>query len=264
MVANPNFAERIAEVRNRSAKLRCEAFVDYSPVVCGMVLNPVTLASYNRLIAFENAFAVGGPVDVEAILTWVWVQHPEFGQMAGKAKQRVFARTLRALSPACPNFNAFVHLVSTLPRFRWMARWRVPTPQDRFDEAVEMIRHLMEEALYGFPRQTRDEEAERLDAEERAAERAEIERETGKKQRKESRFDPGAAIAFQAQILNTFRRDYGMSYAETEALPLKRLSQLWREHLWTHANDKTGLKLMDPEEAKLWAGALEPEETTRG
>lgn len=244
------------EVRARGARLRCEAFVDYSPVVCGLALNPVTLTSYNRLLAFDNAFAVGTPVTLEAVLGWVWVHHPEFGQRAAKAKRRVFGEVWRALNPRCPNFNAFIHLVSTLPRFRWMARFRVTTADERFGETVAHIRHLMDEALYGFPKGGDNEEERRIEDEEREHERLEKEKETGTSIPRESQtFKPGVSVAFQAQILNTFRRDYGMSYAETEALPLKKLSQLWREHLWTTSPDKTGLKLMDREEAELWAQA---------
>lgn len=258
MVAETNFSEQLKEVRARSARLRCEAFVDYVPVVCGLTLNPVTLASYNRLIAFDNAFAGGGPVSVEAILGWVWVHHPEFGQMAAKAKERAFAQVWRALHPRFPNLNAFLLVVSTLPRWRWLRRFTVATEQERFAAAVAHIRHLMDEALYGFPT-PEDEEQARIDREEREADR----REMGTKNiRGEHFIDPEGyqappAIAFQAQILNTFRRDYGMSYAETEALPLKRLAQLWREHMWTAAPDKTGLRLMDRDEAKLWAAQLE-------
>lgn len=257
MVAESNFAQQLNEVRARGARLRCEAFVDYAPVVCGMTLNPVSLGSYNRLIAFQNAFAVGGPASVEAVLSWVWVHHPDFGQFAVKAKQRVFAAVWRQLHPRFPNFNAFVGIVSMLPRWRWMRRWRVLTHAERFEAAVDHIRHLMQEALYGFPTpETAD--MERIDREEREADRLE----NGGRGLEVARFEAPPAIAFQAQVLNTFRRDYGMSYAETEALPLKKLAQLWREHLWTSAPDKTGLKLMDPEEAKLWAAQLE--ETNRG
>lgn len=257
MVAQKNFSERLTEIRAWSAKLRCEAFVDYRPVVCGLTLNPVTLASYNRLIAFDNAFAVGGPPSLEAVCVWVWVHHREFGQFAANPKETVFSQVRRALHPRCENLNAFVHVVSSLPRFRWMARFRVATAQTRFDEVAAHIRHLMAEALYGFPVPT-DDEAKRIDAEEREIERQEEEKETGKHlPRGMERFEAAPSVAFQAQILNTFRRDYGMSYAETKALPLKELSQLWREHLWQHAGDKTGLKFMDREEAALWAEQLE-------
>lgn len=251
MVAETNFSEQLNEVRARGARLRCEAFVDYVPVVCGLTLNPVTLGSYNRLIAFNNAFAVGGPVSVDAILSWVWVHHPEFGQFAVKAKQRVFAKVWWHLHPRCPNLNAFIDIVSTLPRWRWMRCFRVPTHAERFNAAVEHIRHIMQEALYGFPApETAD--MERIDREERNADR----RENGQRVEME-RFEAPPAIAFQAQVLNTFRREYGMSYAETESIPLKKLAQLWREHLWTSGADKTGLKLMDHDEARLWAAQLE-------
>ena len=254
MVAETNFAEQLKEVRARGARLRCEAFVDYVPVVCGLTLNPVTLASYNRLIAFDNAFAVGGPVSLEAVVSWVWVHHPKFGQIAAKAKERAFADVFRAIHPRFPNLNAFLLVVSTLPRWRWLRRFTVTPAQERFDEAVAHIRHLMDEALYGFPA-PEDEEQARIDREEREADRRD-DVAGGKRITEREGFTAPPAVAFQAQILNTFRRDYGMTYAETEAIPLKRLSQLWREHLWTAAPDKTGLKLMDRDEAKLWAAQL--------
>lgn len=255
MVAQKNFSERLAEIRARSAKLRCEAFVDYSPVVCGLTLNPVTLASYNRLVAFENAFAVGGPISLEAICVWVWVQSPEFWQLAEKAKRRTFAKVCRALTPRFPVTNLFLHMLTVLPRFKRFAWLASPTKQQRADAAVETIRHLMNEALYGFPSPDATRET---DEEERELERQEMERETGKPIPKErARFDAAPSVALQAQMLNTFRRVYGMSYSETESIPLKKLGQLWREHLWQSSGDKTGLRFIDKEEAALWAEELE-------
>lgn len=242
------FADRLKEVRARGARIRSEAFVDYSPVVCGLTLNPVTLASYNRLIAFDSAFTSGGPVSLEAVLGWVWVHHPDFGAHATKAKRKVYRKVWRSLNPRFPHWNAFLHLVSVFPRWRWVARFCQPTAQDRFTEASAHIRHLMSEAMAGFP----GPETDRHDVEED---------DDGPKLSRKRGYEASPAIAFQAQILNTFRRTYGMSYAETESIPLKRLAQLWREHLFVTLGDKTGLKMMDPEEAALWREELKEDPT---
>jgi hypothetical protein len=247
------FAERLKEVRARGARIRSEAFVDYRPVVCGLTLEPVTLASYNRLVAFDNAFATGAAITMESVLVWIWIHHRDFGQHAVAQRRKVFRRAASSLRPWLPNLNLFLCLIATFPRFRWLAWCRRPTAQDLFADTVARIRHVMNEALAGFPSLAEDDHAIEPD-------------DDGPKNARKKGYDGSAAVAFQAQLLNTFRRTYGMSYAETESLPLKKLAQLWREHLFVSLGDKTGLWMIDPEEAALWRDELadtQPE-VTRG
>lgn len=220
--------QRITEHRAEIARLRCEAFVDYAPEVAGVQLRPVTLASYNRLMAFQNPFVCGGPVDVGAVFVFVWAHHPEFGQFAKDAKQRALRRVYRALHPRAPNINTFVRFACQFPGWRWLRRFARPTADERFGEACAEIRRLLDEALHDFPLRDDDD-----------------------------RESP--PVSFQAQLLNTFRRNLSLSYAEIESLPLKRLVQLLREDVYHRSNGK-GLSLMSRTEAAIWREHLKQRE----
>ena len=241
MVAESQFTfeQKLRQVRANAARKRNEAFVDYAPRVCGMTLQPVTLASYNRLAAFCNGFAAGGAVTLGDVLVWVWVHHPKFAQDAANDRQSVFTQASRALRPRFPRLNSAARALARYPRWRWLSRLTVATADERFSETVAEIRRIMAEAFYGFPPAEQSHAIEADDDGER-----------------NETFTAVSSVAFQAQILNTFRRQYGMSYAETEALPLKKLSQLWREHLFYIGGDKTGLRMMDADEAALWREQL--------
>jgi len=228
-----DLAQRLIEVRARAARLRSEAFIDYEPMVCGVRLRPVTLATYNRLLAFESPFVTGGPVDLEALAVFVWLHHPDFSQHGTRARRRVLRRVHRALFPRWPRLNALLLAVSTLPRFRWLRPLTSATEQQRHTEAAGEIRRLLDEALHDYPSPGSSEE----DAE------------------KVKRQSDAPPIAFQASILNTFRRALDIPYAETEALPLKRLIQLYREVIYTSTGGK-GLSLMRREEAAIWSEHL--------
>jgi len=213
--------QRITEHRAEIARLRCEAFVDYAPEVAGVQLRPVTLASYNRLMAFQNPFVCGGPVDFGAVFVFVWAHHPEFGQFAQDAKQRALRRVYRALHPRAPNINTFVRFACQFPGWRWLRRFARPTAEERLAEAVAEARRIVDEALHDFPLGS-DDDADR----------------------------GPSPVTMQAQLLNTFRRELAMSYAETEALPLKKLVQLLRETVH-HRTGGKGLSLITREEAAL-------------
>lgn len=221
-----DLADKLQSVQRRSAQLRCEAFVDYAPTVCGVRLRPITLASYNHLIAFESPFVVGGPADIEAVITFVWVHHPRFGQEAHRARRRVMRRTWRALHPRFPRLNALLLFASTLNRFRWLRRFTVPTAGARLAEATAEIRRLVHEAIHDLPLASDDDETSKR--------RSEMPR-----------------VAMQAQLLNTFRRALDLPYEQAESMPLKRLVQLLREQI-AHATGGKGLSLMSREEAAIW------------
>ena len=237
------FADRLKACRARAARRRSDAFVDYAPVVCGLTLRPVTLASYNRLTAFESPFVTGGPLSVHAVCVWVWAHHPEFAQGATEARNRVFRAVVAATVPRFPCINGVLIAARNYPRWRWLSRFAKPTAVENLAREIAEIRRIMAEAMAGFPAIADDPHAIEPD-------------DDGAPASKAPQFDAGVSVAFQAQILNTFCRNYRMSYAETEALPMKRLGQLWREHLYFIGGDKTGLRMMDREEAELWKSQL--------
>lgn len=227
-----DLAERLEQVKRKNARLRCEAFVDYSPVVCGVPISPITLASYNRLVAFDNPFAVGGPIDSVAVAGFVWVHHGRFGQAAHRIRKRVMRQVARDLFPRFPNFNAFLLFAAQVPRMRWLRRFTVRTATARLATAESEIRRLMHEAIHDLPLSgSGDDEDAKRNTEQ-------------------------VPIALQAQLLNTFRRGLDLSYEETESMPLKRLVQLLREHLH-HATGGKGLSLMSREEAAIWREHLD-------
>jgi hypothetical protein len=234
MVAINNFPSRLAAARDRANLRRCEAFVDYAPTVCGLRLRPITLASYNQLVAFQSPLINGEAVDLEAVLVFVWLHHPDFGQDAHAARRRVFRAAFRALRPRYPNFNTLVHMVSGLPQFRWLRRFRRPTAEDLFSEAAAEIRRQITEALEDFPR----EQAEPID------------------ERGQPKLKPdGPSVALLAQILHLFAREYRLSPQQTEALPMRRVVQLLRECYV--ASGAKGIALMHPEESRVWREYLD-------
>ena len=214
-----DLAEKLERTQAEIRLARCAAFVDYRPTVLGVTLNPITVGSYNRLIAFESPFVVGGPVDFGAVFAFCWLHHPSFGQGAETQRKRLLRSCWRAVTPRCENLNLFVHIASQFPGFRWLARFRRKTAAARLAEAIAEIRRLMDEALNDFPRG--DEDA------------------------------PAAPVAMHAQLLNTFRRSLSVDYAEAEAMPLKRAVQLLRETM--HAAGGKGLSMMHPREAAIWS-----------
>lgn len=222
MVAeSKSIGQQISEHRAEVARLRCEAFVDYTPEVADIRLRPITLASYNRLVAFQSPFVLGGPIDFEAVFVFVWVHHPEFGEFAVKAKRRALRRLFRAMHPRLPNLNMFARFVGQFPGWHWIYRMSVPTAEERFADAVTEIRRLVSEAMDDFPLGSDDDQNRQP-----------------------------SPVSLQAQLLNTFRRELSLSYAETESLPLKRLVQLLRESVY-HKTGGKGLSLITRTEAAL-------------
>ena len=218
---NP-LASRLEKLKGDQAIARDEAMVDYSPVVCGLHLVPVSLHSLSRLRAFRNAFVTGSAPTFEDVANFCWIHQPDFGQFNRLGRRRVYRHCWRALHvPAClEGINAVARLFAFAPQFRWL-RWFTVTPShERFEGAVEEIRRLLTEALHDYPTAGED--------------------------------GDGAPIpyAFEAYILNTFRRELGMPFEEVRAMPLRRMTQHLRE-LIHHANPKS-LALMTKEEAEIW------------
>ena len=213
-----DLAEKLERTQAEIRQARSAAFVDYRPTVLGVELNPITVGSYNRLIAFESPFVMGGAVDFAAVFGFVWLHHPAFRQGAETQRKRLLRACWRAVNPRFENLNIFIHIASQFPGFRWMARFRRQTAAARLADAVAEIRRLVDEALNDFPKG--DEDA------------------------------PAAPVAMHAQLLNTFRRTLSLTYAETEAMPLKRAVQLLRETM--HAAGSKGIGMMHPREAAIW------------
>ena len=154
------FRARLDAAQETVRRLRVAAFVDYAPVVCGLPLRPITLRSYTLLLAWRNAFVSGGPVGLKDIVQFVWLHSPAFGQFAHRARRRVARRVWWSLHPVLPAFNDALGIMSLLPRFRWLARFRRATAAERSAAAVADIRRLVQEALHDFP--AGDEEADPL------------------------------------------------------------------------------------------------------
>jgi hypothetical protein len=212
-------SQRLAEHRTALGRLRAEAFVDYAPEVAGVTLRPMTLATFNRLLAFESPFVCGGPVDFRAIAVFVWVHHPLFSQFAVRSKERALRAVWRALHPRAPHLNLFLRFAAQFPGWRWLRHWTRATAEERMAEAIMEIRRLVDEAMHDFPLPSDD-----------------------------ARDLP--PVTLQAQILNSMRRNLDMTYQETEDMPLKKLVQLVREDLYFRANGKT-MALMSRQEASI-------------
>lgn len=219
--------QRMEDVRSRSARLRTEAFVDYAPRLCGFALQPITFLSYQRLVAFNNAFVTGAPVDLRSIFQFVWVHHPAFSQHADRARRRVFRRVWRSLHPRLPTLNAALLALRGLPRLRWLSRLVRPTAAECQAAAIAEIRRLVHEALHDFPAPGDD-----------------------------ARPSPYAGYPHYVSLLE---RAHPMSFAEARVLvdhaPLKQLVQWVREAIDRLSRGKD--KLLTAEEARVWADWLD-------
>lgn len=231
----PVLASRLEEARARVVLRRVEAFVDYTPRVCGLDLQPITLATYSRLIAFGSPFVCGGAIDTRAIANFVWIHHPRFDADNATDRGIVFRRVVRALHPRFPDINAALAAFSQLPRLRWLRRFVVPTAAQRHAEAITEIRRLVAEALDDLPR---------------AGDPGEDEDGNPKVE------SEGPKTVMQAQILNGFARSLHLSHRDTETMPLKRVAQLLRESVIADGGGK-GLSMMHPAEAKVWRDYLD-------
>ena len=218
----PDFQKLIAEARAKARRLRCEAFVEYSPVVAGQRLRPITLDTYNELLAFENAFVTGGAPGFEDIFGFIWIHHPDFGQFAAKARRRCLRQVMRALEPRWPIMSMVARVLAPLPRFGWLRGWIEPTPNELATEAAEEINRLLTEALCDFPSGSGDGEP--------------------------------LPFGLQAQILNLMRRELQIPFAETRRIPLKQLAQHLREIV--HTNSQGKALQLTAEEAAIWRAYL--------
>lgn len=198
--------------------MRCEAFVNYAPTVAGERLRPITLDSYNALVAFGNAFVTGEGIGFEDVANFVWLHSPAFGQFAREEKAQTTRRVARALTPRFPTLNLLAAFFSQFPRFRFLRHCVRPTEGELFMAAVAEIRRLLIEATGDLP--TSDGEGEPL------------------------------PFAFQAYVLNVFRRDLGMAFDETRAIPLKQVAEHFREILH-HASGGKAI-LLTRDEAAIW------------
>ena len=237
------FRDRLIAAQEAAAKLRAEAFVRYSPVVCGQALRPLTLETYNLLVCWRNPFVCGGAVTFDAIFQFIWAHHPAFGQFAHEDRHEVMRAVVRSLEPRFPTLGAVSRLViPVIAKKRWWVRipcsfafqrFITPTYEERVAEAINEIRRIIHEGLAEFPTETRT-----------AADKSGA---------------PGEPLPFslQAQVLALMRRELGLSFDETRHLPLKELSQHLRELTWTLSRGKA--VLMTPAEATVWREYLDAE-----
>jgi len=218
-----SLADRLHAAQREALQMRAEAFVSYSPVVAGERLNPITLGSYNALFAMRNGFVTGDGVGLVDVVNFVWLHHPAFGQFNRAEKRRVSRRVFSALSPAFPAINGAVRVLAQFPgwrRLRWLAR---PTAEERQTEAIAEIFRLLCEAQSDLPRGDGDGEP--------------------------------IPFAMNAHLLNLFRRELGMTFAETLALPLKQLAQHYREIIHHGSHGKA--VMLTPAEAEIWREHLQ-------
>jgi hypothetical protein len=213
-----SLSARLEAAQERARRFRCEAFVEYSPIVAGEKLRPITLETYNALVAFGNAFVMGTEIGFADIANFIWIHHPRFGQFNRKEKARVTRRVFDSLRPTFPNLNAAARVLSQFPRFRILGRLTTRSESERVTEAADEIRRLIIEATQDLP--TGDEKGEPI------------------------------PFAFQAYMLNLFRRELGMSFDETRAIPLRQLAQHFREVL--HNSSKGKALLLTASEAEIW------------
>lgn len=219
----PTRAERLALAQAAARRTRCEAFVNYAPTVAGEVISPITLASFTALQATQNGFVTGEGAGLIDIVNFIWIHSPDFGQFRRAEKRRLTRRVVDALSPAFPAINGAVRVLMQFPRLRalrWLAR---PTGEELAAEAAGEIMRLLYESKGEFP--TSD--------------------------------NPGEPLPFAqpAHFLNLFRRELGMSFAETNALPLKQLAQHYRELVHTGSQGKT--LMLTAAEAEIWREHLQ-------
>jgi hypothetical protein len=236
--------QRLAAAQARARTLRHRSFVRYKPFVAGHTLEPITLESYNRLLAFENAFVAGGPISFNDIAVFVWVHHKDFGQFSS-ARGPVIRSVWRALNPKFPALNFLLAVFLPLMPYRRMSAGRPlswimapvrrlmvslvrPTHAARVATAVQEIRRLLDEALFDMPPPE-----DGMDG---------------------ASCEP-APYAFQAQLLNLFRRHLGMTFEETRRIPLCELAEHLREIIDSTAHGKK--PLLTPEEAAIWREHLD-------
>lgn len=226
--------DRLAAAQAQARRLRCEAFVRYTPIIAGQRLHPLTLERYNHLLAFENPYVTGGPATLEDLCAFVWIMHPDFGQFAHRARRRVLRATLRALQPRTPRLTALARLwLPVLHRrpglFARLLRAALrplaarPTAAELLATASETAAHLITTALQDFPTDSAPD-------------------------------GQPLPYALQAQILNLMRRELGLPFAETRHLPLAELAQHLREIL--HRATEGKAPLMTPAESAVWRDYL--------
>ena len=224
--AQAPIVDRLKAAQAAARRVRTEAFVAYRPTVAGIVLNPVTLGSYNALNAFGNAFVSGRSPALADVINFVWLHHPDFGQFHRDEKRRISRRVDCALTPHFPVLNEFLRIVCTFPRFRFLRHLVRPSALDLQGEAVLEITRLIEEARGDFP--------------------------SG-----EEAGEPNA-FSIHAHILNLFRRELGMTFAETLALPLKQITQHYREIIHHSTHGKA--LMLTRAEAEIWREHLQQAE----
>lgn len=211
---------RLAEAQAAARRLRSEAYVRYTPVVAGQRLAPLTLDRYNQLVAFENAYVVGGSPTLDDLLGFVWVCSPDFGQFAEAGRRDCYRRVLRALQPRHPVLGPVAAILCPLSRIArsLLARFICPTGTELLTEADAEIQRLVVEAIGEFPRG--------------------------------DSADEPLPFAFQAQILNLLRRELSVPFDEARALPLKELAQHIRELV--HVGSKGRAPLLTRAETAVW------------
>jgi hypothetical protein len=235
MVAHPRIADlrrRLTNVRAETHRLRLMAFVDYSPVVCGVALRPMTLRSYTLLCAWDNAFVVGGPVEIKSIVQFIWAHHPDFAQHAHTARRRVALAIDRALRPRLPTLNALICFFA--PFVPCLRRFCRPTAAELIAAAIAEIRRLVNESLHDFPIGGNASEDSSSPDEAPPS-------------------DP-LPFALPAYFVGLLVRAYGLPFVEARQLvmdlPLKELLEYTREAIHRLSNGKEPLLTRD--EAAVW------------
>lgn len=217
--------ERLASAQAKARRLRCEAFVRYSPSVAGVHLLPLTLDSYNLLVAWGNPFVCGGPIAFTDIFQFIWAHHPEFGQFASSARRRVLLAVTRAMQPRFPTLSSIARVLAPFPRLHWLARFIEPSSEDLLQAAIDECSRIVVEGIGEFPTDHRS-----CDSTGPASE--------------------PLPFGLQAQVLGLMCREFGLPFSATRSMPMKELGQHLREVTWVGSKGKA--LLLTPEEVRIW------------
>lgn len=226
----PSLGDRLAALQAQQATERAAAMVSPTLTIApGLDLPPITLATWSRLVAFSSPFVTGGPITFTDLANYLWIHHPRFGQpldrATTRAKRDLTRRLHRYLEPRWPHLEAALRLWSLHPKFpRWLRRRLGPNRGQRQADLIATIRQHIAAAWGDNPRATSADDGTPL------------------------------PCAREAYIKNLFRRELGLSFAETAALPLAQIVQHERALLVAHKGPHD-LALLTREEEQIWIEA---------
>lgn len=184
-------------------------------------LRPVTIGTHNALLAERNHFAMPKlPMRLRDLQGFIWLHHPRYSPSRTRLRALVFRAVKYRLFPIGHQVDDALR--RKFPDSRFVRAITGFTVAQRLAAATGEIRRQMLEAIREFPRGSDDQEP--------------------------------LPFSHQAYIMNTMRRTLGMTFEETEKMPLKRLAQHLRELIHHRSNGKA--MQMTEEESSILAEYL--------